>query len=162
MPKLKGKGGLRATRDTEAMQVTITRVDSDGKALESRNFDRADLGEKVQPESDLYGLQKLLMDRTSDAELNDKLGEMDTVFEQLVADVWAKERVVGSPVASIAIEALAKFKSSTIPSVQKSLSGYTKEQRAEILANPKLDSFKKDIEKAREAAKDSDLGDLLK
>lgn len=105
-----------------------------------------------------YGLNKVLTDRTSDIkDKQAKLVAMAEVFELLKTGEWAKERVVGAPVVSCEVEALAQIMELSVPEAQASLAAYPKEQRAQILQNDKVVSIAEDLREARKRRQPIDL-----
>ncbi len=122
-------------KDTEV----IFHIMKDDKEAVSFAFDFDQLGHENQQRISLYGLNKLLTDRTSDQKDKfAKLDEMQVVFDMLVEGEWAKERVVGAPVVSCEVQALAEIMSLSVPETQASLAAYPKEQRAQILAHDRV------------------------
>lgn len=93
------------------------------------------------------------------AEGRDRLEMIDEGWTQLCSGVWEKEREGGGPTVSAEVEALATIKGVSVSAIQKALKGYTKEQKAAILANPKVKAKADEIRKEREEAS-VDLDDL--
>lgn len=148
--------------NAEAMSVDVTVSERESKEIvDTHVFGAADVHEKVLPLTGLYGLSKVLQDRTSDVKTGpDKLAAMKIVYEQLVAGQWQKERVVGSPTVSANVEALAQFKKCTIPQAQAALRRYDKAQREEIFATPEIAALSAAIKEAREQEEVVSLDDL--
>ena len=164
MPKKEGDLGLSVSLNTEAMQVSVSIVKGTGKdksVIETKDFDLADVAETLQPDVSLYGLSKILQDRTSDVtDKREKLLAMSEVMERLSEGEWAKERVGGSPTVSPEVEALADIKGISIPQAQKSLKNYDPEKRKKILGNAKVVAKAATIKAARLEAKEVSLDDL--
>lgn len=101
----------------------------------------ADLADKVA----LYGLSKLLQDRSSSIPTGpEKLASMNEVFAQLASGKWEAERTRGAVVVSAEVEALAELRNVSVAAIQKTLKDFTKEQKDKIFANPSV------VEKAKE------------
>ena len=161
------KQRMRVKYDVEALVITFEVVDASGpedKVLVTRDFEfnqlpkDGDNRDKVT----LYGLNKLLTDRTS--EQKDKLlklDEMQVVFELLCFGEWAKERVVGAIVVSPEVEALAQMQSISVPDVQAALAQYDKGTRKAILDRDDVQSVAKLIRAARKDAPAKTLDDMI-
>jgi hypothetical protein len=165
MAKAKEALGLRAQEDTAAMAVTISVVDFETDTVKDKDVFRfEDVHQTLRDRVSLYGLKKLLMDRTSqvkDAPVQ-KLKDMAAVLERLGAGEWAAERAAGGlGVVSPEVEALAVLKGISIPDAQKALKAYSPEQRAKILGNPRIVEAAAKIKQGREEAKPEALDDLL-
>ncbi len=165
MAKAKEALGLRAQENTDEMSVTIQVVDFESDTVKDQDvFDFASVHETLSKRVSLYGLKKLLMDRTSQVKDNpiQKLKEMGEVLNRLHMGEWAAERAAGGlGVVSPEVEALAVLKGISIPDAQKALKAYTPEQRAKILGNPRIVEEAAKIKASREAAKPEALDDLL-
>jgi hypothetical protein len=131
-----------------------------GNAVEKETFRLGELPEAIRAVSDLYGLSKLLQDRSSDTDSGPaKLDAMREVMAMFKAGQYEKERRAGAPVVSAEVEALAQLKGITVAQTQAALRKYTKEQRDKILSNEKIVAKAKEIRAAREES-DVDLDDL--
>ena len=165
MAKAKEALGLRAQEDTAAMTVTISVVDFESDTVQDKDvFAFEDVAESLRDRVSLYGLKKLLMDRTSQVKDNPilKLKGMGEVLLRLGAGEWSAERVAGGlGVVSPEVEALAGLKGISIPDAQKALKAYSSEQREKILANPKIVAEAAKIKAAREKETPETLDDLL-
>ncbi len=153
---------LSVVLDAEAMSLvaTVKERESD-EVVDSHTFMAADVAEKLRPMTGLYGLSKLLQDRSSDVKTGpEKLAAMKAVAEQLASGQWAKERKVGAPTVSAEVEALAQFMKITIPQAQAALRRYDKAQRDDILQNAQIVSLAKTIREAREEQDVVDLSSL--
>lgn len=136
----------------------------DFEALDSSTFQYGGISDTVRDNVNLYGLSKLIQDRSSEVKAGpEKLSALREVFEQLVAGQWEKARVVGTPIVSAEIEALAQIKGIDIPTAQKALKQYDKEQKERILSNPAIVARAAQIEAERAAASGPAVGldDLL-
>jgi len=149
-------------------EVTVTDtqvwffVMDEANELARLRFDLDDIPEENQVRANLYGLNKLLTDRTSDQKDKEvKLEEMASVFAMLSHGEWAKERVVGAPVVSAEVEALAEMQNISVPEAQQALAAYDKVQRKQILANPKIIELAFKVRERRAAAAVTSLDDLL-
>ena len=137
-----------ANTDTSSV-VFIVKNEADREVNRLR-VDGNDLTPDNQQRVYLYGINKLLTDRTSDQKNKvAKLAEMQEVFDLLCTGEWAKERVVGAIVVSPAVEALAIISKLSIPDVQAALGEYDKEVRAQILGNKEVVAMAKTIGAAR-------------
>ena len=164
MPKVTGKTGFRPVRDIASMTVSMNVVDAEGELKDKEVYSFSEVAKDLQAEVSLYGLQKLLMDRTSQItdSFRSKLEGMDKVMGGLVLGEWKAERESGPRSVSPEVEALAKLKGVSIPAIQKSLTNYTDEQRKKILANPKVLEAASIIRTEREAGQPVDLLDMAK
>lgn len=155
---------LSVAYKTEEMAVIFTVLNSEDKPVERATFDFEALPEdgEIRDKVSLYGLNKLLTDRTS--EKKDKIAKLDAmqeVFARLQAGEWAKERQVGAPVVSVFVEALAELKKISVPAAQKALAAYSKEVREKILSNQKVVEIAERIKEEREASEEVKLDDLV-
>lgn len=157
MPKI-DKVGIRVDyEDTKVIMKVM-----DGKVEKDRaGFDFSALPDLIQAQVSLYGLNKVLQDRTSDEKDKEaKLYAMDGVYSQLMDGVWKKDRVGGAPTVRIEVEALAELKGVSVSAVQKALKDYTPEQKDQIFANPALVEIVARLRSEREEESPS-LDDLL-
>lgn len=167
MPKKVGEPGIRTSFDREAKTVTMTVVAGEGddqKVIDRDVFDLGAVHADLQIDVALYGLSKILQDRTSDEkDKRKKLAQMSEVMDRLGEGKWEKDRVAGvAPVVSPEVEALAKLKGLSIPAAQQALRGYEKDQREKILTNPKVAELAEQIRAERaKAEKVADLSDLI-
>ena len=158
----KRKQRLTVAYAVEEMEVTFTVRDADDKPLKSRTFVMDEVHDSLTDRVSLYGLNKLLTDRTS--EHKDKLAKLEAMQEvmaRLKDGEWAKERAIGAPVVSANVEALARLKKISVPAAQKALAEYPKDTRDRILANPKVQELAEQIAAERKEAEAADLDDLL-
>lgn len=153
---------------TDTMQIVATmrrkNEAGDFEAVDSTTLDYSGVAESVRDAVNLYGLSKLVQDRSSEVKAGpEKLAALREVFDQLVAGQWEKARVVGTPIVSAEIEALAQLKGVDIPTIQKALKQYDKEQKERILANPAVVARAAEIEAERAASTGPAIGldDLL-
>lgn len=148
-----------------AVLATLREKNDSGEfdTIDTREFGVREVAEKLMPNVTLYGLSKVLQDRTSDVKAGpDKLAAMDEVLARLAEGEWEKARVVGAPVVSAEVEALAELKGISIPDAQKALKKYSKEQKEQILANEKIVERAKEIRARRDAQEeDVSLDDLV-
>lgn len=157
------KARLSVAYYTEEMTVQFKVLNPADQVVDSTEFSFEELpGEgEIRDKISLYGLNKLLTDRTSDEkDKEEKLVAMREVFDRLCNGEWAKERQVGAPVVSVAVEALAELKGISVPAAQKALSSYKKEVRDKILANPQVTEIAERIKEERESAEAASLDDL--
>lgn len=167
MPKKSGKTGLRVAFDEESKKVTISVWDFEAeKALTAVVFPYGAVAETLQTRVALYGLAKVLMDRTSQVKENpvEKLAGMKDVFSRLCEGEWKAERTGGGlGVVSPEIEALARVKKHTIPEIQAALKLRTPEERERILGHADVQKVADAIRKERAGVKEGvALDDLLK
>jgi len=131
-----------------------------GDVVESESFAARELPDNIKPTVALYGLSKLLQDRSSDTDSGpEKLDAMREVFAMFKAGQYERERRAGAPVVSAEVEALAVLKKITVAQAQAALRKYTKEQREKILSNAAIVEKAKEIKAAREKS-DVSLDDL--
>ena len=160
------KYGLKVELDEDNGLVIATVVDRDNnsEAIASREYDAQRVHESLRGKVALYGLSKLIQDRTSDQSVKElgeaKLDAMDAVVDRLGTGEWAAERRVGAPTVSAEVEALAQIKGVEVSVMQTSLRAYSKEQRQAILANDQVQAKAAEIKAARESAAPVDLSDL--
>jgi len=146
--------------DAMSVDVTVKERESD-EIIDTHNFAAGDVHESLRGLTALYGLSKLLQDRSSDVKTGpDKLAAMKGVAEQLASGQWQKERKVGAPTVSAEVEALAQFKGITIPQAQAALRKYDKAAREQILGHAKIKELATQIREAREDEEVADLSDL--
>ncbi len=148
--------------DVDTTSVVFKVVNKADEQLRIQVFDLDDLPNLNHQRVMLYGLNKLLTDRTSDKKDKlEKLDAMQEVFALLTSDEWSKERVVGAPVTGPEVEALARLKSLSVPQVQAALAEYDKETRQRILANEEVVELAASIRAARKEQDVTSLDDML-
>ncbi len=131
------KQKMKVSYEVEDMDVTFEVVEGD-ELISEGTFCFDDLPENgdIASRVSLYGLNKLLTDRTSDCkDKENKLVQMRAVFAMLKDGEWSKERVVGAIVVSVEVEALAQLKEISVPQAQAALAAYDKDVRASILGS---------------------------
>lgn len=145
-----------------AMQIKVTIIKKDDESVvEEAEFPAAEVAESLRNEVALYGLSKLLQDRTSEVEVGPgKIAAMQALFEQFKKGIWSAERKAGSPVVSAEVEALAQLKEITVAEAQSALKKYPADVKASILANPKIVELAASIRAGRANAESIDLSDL--
>lgn len=122
------------------------------EVVEKWDAKASEIHENIRTDVGLYGLSKLLQDRTSETPAGPgKVSAMQEVMALLAAGTWEKERQVGAPVVSAEVEALAAIYKKTVPEIQAALKGYSAEQRKDILASKPVIAKAAEIRKAREA-----------
>ena len=143
---------LKVELNTEAATVNVSVIDRESEdVVASESFEARVLPDNVKPFVALYGLSKLLQDRSSDTDSGpEKLDAMRGVFDMFKAGQLEKERRSGAPVVSAEVEALAQLKGYTVAQVQAGLRKYTKEQREKILSSAAVVAKAKEIRSARE------------
>lgn len=153
--------GLRAKLNVENMSVDFSVIDKkEDKEVETKSFKASDIHSNLHKMVALYGLSKLLQDRSSDTPTGPgKLVAMEEVAVILAGGEWERERKVGAPVVRPEVEALAQLKGCTVADIQATLKKYTKEAREKVFANPKVIAAATAIRAARETAS-VDLSDL--
>jgi hypothetical protein len=159
--------GLRATLNVDAMSVDFQVIDKKNSTkdkevvIESESFKVSEVvASNLHKNVALYGLSKLLQDRSSDIPTGPgKLVAMREVAALLQSGEWERERKVGAPVVRPEVEALAQFKGVPVGDIQNALRKYDKAARDAILANPKIVELAAKIKAARENAA-VDLSDL--
>jgi hypothetical protein len=141
------------------VNVSVVERES-GDIVETEVFQARELPDNIKPTVALYGLSKLLQDRSSDTDSGpEKLDAMREVFAMFKAGQYERERRAGAPVVSAEVEALAALKKITVAQAQAALRKYTKEQRDKILSNAAIVEKAKEIKAAREKS-DVSLDDL--
>ena len=153
---------LSVDLNAEAMTVDVTVKEREtDEVIDEHSFAAADIHADLKQLTALYGLSKLLQDRSSDVKTGpEKLSAMKGVAEQLSSGQWQKERKVGAPTVSAEVEALAQFKKITIPQAQAALRRYDKAAREQILGHDAIVALAKTIREAREGEEVADLSDL--
>jgi hypothetical protein len=97
-----------------------------GDVVEEDTFDARSIADTVKTNVALYGLSKLLQDRSSEVSAGpEKLASMKEVYDMLKAGQWERERKAGAPVVSSEVEALATLKKITVAQAQAALRKYT-------------------------------------
>jgi hypothetical protein len=145
--------------DDATVNVSVIERES-GDVVESESFNAKELPDNIRPTVALYGLSKLLQDRSSDTDSGpEKLDAMREVFSMFKAGQYERERKAGAPVVSAEVEALATLKRITVAQAQAALRKYTKEQREKILGNAAIVEKAKEIRAARQTS-DVSLDDL--
>jgi hypothetical protein len=150
-----------AVEDLLVMFKVVDEDDNDAVQA-SFSFDFDAVHTSLKDRVSLYGLNKLLTDRTSGEK--DKLAKLDAMegyFDMLIAGEWAKERVVGAPVVGVEVEALAEIKDITVPQAQAALAQYDKETRAKILGGDDVQAKAKEIRETRADAEVISLDDMI-
>ena len=143
-------------------EVTFQLMDKDDKIVATRNYNLAHIPADNSAHVHAYGLNKVLTDRTSDQKIKSvKLQEMDKVFALLCSGEWAKERVVGAPIVSAEVEALAFIMKLSVPEAQAALAAYPQEQRGKILANEEVVRGAAAIREGRKDAVPTSLDDFI-
>jgi len=158
--------GLKVDLDTENGQVNVLVRKREGEGfaeIETGTFDLSNVHEELQTNVALYGLSKLLQDRTSQVDAGpSKLDAMREVMALLEKGEWEKERTAGAPTVSAEVEALAELKGVSVAVAQKALRNYSADQRAKILANPSIVERAAKIKASREAEAGSvSMDDLM-
>ena len=147
----------------ETTSVVLFEVLRDDESSAAKgSFDLNDLDAVTRQRVALYGLNKLLTDRTSGEK--DKLVKLDAMqdyFGLLKTGEWSKERVVGAPVVSTAVEALAELQNLTVPQVQAALAQYDKDDRKRILESEKVQAKAKELQEARDEQEVAKLDEYL-
>ena len=147
--------GLKVDLSGEDGTVTVLVRKREGEGfaeVESTSFEIESVHESLRPNVALYGLSKLLQDRTSQVDAGpEKLGAMREVMALLERGEWEKERTRGAPTVSPEIEALAEIKGISVAVAQKAIRNYTPEQRAKILSNPRVVARATELKAARES-----------
>lgn len=147
--------------ESQSVDVKVKERETD-EIIDEHSFPAADVHESLRLNCGLYGLSKLLQDRSSDVKTGpEKLSAMKAVAEQLSGGMWQKERKVGAPTVSAEVEALAQFKSITIPQAQAALRRYDKTAREQILAHADIVALAKTIREGREQETVQELDDML-
>ncbi len=146
--------------DQMSVDVSVKERESD-EVIDSHSFAASGIHDDLKQLTALYGLSKLLQDRSSDVKTGpEKLSAMKGVAEQLSSGQWQKERKVGAPTVSAEVEALAQFKGITIPQAQAALRRYDKSARDQILGHASIQELATTIREARDTETVADLSDL--
>jgi len=157
--------GLKADLNVEGMSVdfkVINKLAKEGEnpVTETESFKVADVHANLHKNVVLYGVSKLLQDRSSDVPTGPgKLAAMREVMELLQTGEWERERKVGAPVVRPEVEALAEIKGCSVADIQNALRKYDKVAREKILENEKVVARAAEIRAKREATT-VDLSDL--
>lgn len=131
---------LKCERNTAAMNVHFMAQVRDGeewKTQREATFEWADLPADVQAFASLYGLSKLLQDRTSDAGKMklDTLEWMQQVYGELKVGNLFKKRVAGAGRPDLALVALvAAMKKISVTDAEAALVAAGKEAQQAIAA----------------------------
>ena len=173
-----GKKAYRLTtiEDTGALTLTIKYLDFSGATKDEwqRTYKVSDLDEGLVAQTDsgarlaLYGLAKVLQDRTSD--LVKLVGEqgpevrlegMDAVWNTLKTEGWNAKRKGGGTASlkkTTLYEAIARVKGVSTSQAQKAYLALDEEQQAKVRESEKVQAALNEI--AAEAQGPADLGDL--
>jgi len=158
--------GLKAYLNVETMSVDFKVINKNAKegenpVVETESFRVAEVVHaNLHKNVALYGLSKLLQDRSSDVQTGPgKLAAMREVAELLQTGEWERERKVGAPVVRPEVEALAEIKGCSVADIQNALRKYDKVAREKILENPAVVARAAAIRSKREATQ-VDLSDL--
>ncbi len=145
---------LTADLDAEKGGIVFKILNRESEAeVERLEVKANEVHENIRMAVGLYGLSKLLQDRTSEVPAGPgKAAAMSEVLALLRAGTWEKERQVGAPVVSAEVEALAAIYGKTVPEIQAALKGYSAEQRKAILAAPTVIAKAAEIKAKRDAA----------
>lgn len=162
MPITDNKFRLSVELDAENGVVRVKVIDREkGETVEQEAFDTGNVHENVRTMVGLYGLSKLLQDRSSETPAGpEKLAAMREVYDLLSRGEWERERKAGAPVVSVEVEALAELKGISVAQAQTALRKFTKEQREKILSNPKIAEIAAKLKEQR-SQPEAELGDLL-
>lgn len=163
MPASDNKFRLSVDLDAEKATVVVHVIERETKKeVEVETFNATEVHTNLRTNVALYGLSKLLQDRTSETEVGPgKLAAMRELFAQLSAGVWEKERKVGTPVVSAEVEALAEMRSWSVAEAQTALRKYSKEQRSAILSHESVVAKAAEIRGRRQSAEALSLDALL-
>jgi hypothetical protein len=151
------------TLNAEKLAILIEILKKDDETVvESGEFSAAEIAANLRNNVVLYGLSKLLQDRTSETEVGvGKIAAIQLVMDQFKAGNWVAERKSGSPVVSAEVEALAEIKEISVAEAQAALKKYDVEIRKQILANPVIVAKAEQIRSARKSAEGISLDELL-
>jgi hypothetical protein len=149
---------MKVSYAIEDLLVTFEIVD-DENVQAKFSFDFDEVHDSLKDRVSLYGLNKLLTDRTS-GEKNKlaKLDAMESYFAMLKEGEWAKERVVGAPVVGVEVEALAELEEMSIAETQEALAQYDKATRKGILGSDEVQAKAKELRETRKAREPKSLG----
>jgi hypothetical protein len=152
----------RVKLDAENMKVIVEVVKKDDESIvETGEFEAGKVHANLRNNIVLYGLSKLLQDRTSETPTGPgKVAAMRELMAQFEAGTWSAERKAGAPVVSPEVEAIAQLKGCTVAEAQKALRSHPQEVRDKIYANPKVKEIADQIRAARENATAVGLDDL--
>lgn len=143
-----------------AIHIKILKKE-DNSVVEEEVFQASGVADNLRGDVALYGLSKLLQDRTSEVEVGPgKIAAMRALMEQFGKGVWSQDRKPGAPVVSAEVEALAQIKGCTVAEAQSALRKYPADVKANILANPQIVELATKIRESRKAAESISLDDL--
>lgn len=131
--------------------------------FDSRSF-ALDSVRQLQDKIALYGLSKVLQDRSSSTPSGpEKLDTMENVFGKLQQGEWRAAREGGGGGGGISpeVEAVAEIKDISIAQAQKALKAMSKEDRAKVKENPKVKEVADRIREERKAQGGVELDDLV-
>lgn len=154
---------LKVDLDSENGAVGVVVREKEGntfKEIDTASFAGAGIHDDIKGQVFLYGLSKLLQDRSSDTKAGpEKLAAMQDVYDQLVDGKWERERKAGSPTVSAEVEALARIKGVGVADIQRALSKFSKEQKEKVFENTEVQRIAAEIRSSRDAT-EVDLSDL--
>lgn len=152
---------------TAVQAMLIEKIDDqEENVLQTLNFEVGDVAGELQDGDNVkslaaYGLSKILQDRTSSVKNEDKMAEMEEVFELLKTGQWRQRREgAGTKKATIDpvfAQAIAEIKGCDVATATLALQSKTSEERKAMRA---LDLVKDKINELRERANEQ-AGDLL-
>ena len=164
MPR-KSKEGMRVDLNTDAMLVKFSLMDFEAdKILRVEEYQAEGMPGDIGAMLTLYGLSKVLQDRTSGVGKEnkaDKFAAMDEVWSRLSDGEWKAERKRGTVTVRVEVEALADMKGCGIPDIQRALKDYDEAQKQKIFAAEDLKPFITAAQAKRDKAEVVDLGSLL-
>lgn len=143
--------------DVATKLVTVT----DTITGKEQSYAIQELPENIQEQIELYGVGKILQDRASSVDADDKFEAWAGQWSFFMDGKWKKPRTFsGARTVSAVIEVLAKVKGVSIPQAQKAWSAAPEELREALKL--KFEAEIKAIEQARKDDEaDIDLEDLL-
>jgi len=162
---------LSPSYDDTAMTLSFKVIDRETDEVvegEELELNIKDLSPEMLKRVTCYGASKIVQDRTSSVTAGPgKCAAIADVWEALLQGEWSKPRERGTQVVSAEVEALAAIMSEqqgtpvSVPAIQKSLGGYSAEQRKAILGSDAVQERAAQIVAERAGAEALDLSGML-
>lgn len=151
------KAKQRFTWDRNA--TTGEAIKTDTSTGETFAVSLAQFPEEIQAEIAVYGLTKVLDDRGSQVDADQKIAFCQVLVPQLEAGNWKAERTGGIHLLPLVIEAIVESKECSVTAAQTAYRLLDEEQRVVLKTN--LAKSMTRIAEARKLAEEVELGDLL-
>lgn len=109
----------------------------------------------IKAEMFVYGGTKIIDDRLSQVDTDDKMDAVETIIVQFRDGKWKADKVVGARMLPPVIEIIMRVKGWKVSKAQKSWAAQDDQTKAAILEN-----YKDEIEEIKDERKDAEEGSL--